>query len=725
MVALYTLTVFLGATLLFLLQPMFARLVLPLLGGSPAVWNIALVFFQTVLLAGYAYAHASMRGLGARRQSLVHLPLLLAPFAVLPVAVGTGWTPPAETNPAGWLLALLTFAIGLPFFAVSTSSAVLQGWFAASTHSRARDPYFLYAASNAGSLLALLAYPTLVEPRLTLSRQSMLWSWGYGLLVILTAACAWQLRRQTARPAATAVDLNSQIPNPLSPPPPRPAGRQRLRWVLLSFLPSSLLLGVTAHLSNEVAAIPLLWVVPLALYLATFVLAFARHRWIPAALPRRAYPILLVALVLLFDLQATEPVWGLAILHLAVFGMAGLLCHGQLADSRPDAAHVTEFYLWLALGGALGGLFNGLLAPVIFNSVIEYPLALVLTAALALGPAAPRWSDLLWSAGLGTAVAAAMRLVGPGPSAGPEIVFGLGAVGCFLLSRRPLRFALGAAALLLAGRTYPGERGAVLHAERSFFGVHRVTVDAAGRFHQLLHGKTLHGRQSLDPARRREALTYYHASGPIGEILARQNARPGLRVGAVGLGAGSLAGYVQPGQVWTWFEIDPVVVRLARDAASFSFLRDAPAPVRVVLGDARLSLAREPDQAFDLLMLDAYSADSIPVHLATREALALYLHKLAAGGLLAFHISNWHLDLEPVFANLARDAGLTCLVRDDTSLTAAQQDAGKSPSVWIAMARNPADLAFLVEGGRWTPARASGSAAWTDDFSSVLSVFRW
>jgi SAM-dependent methyltransferase len=739
MVALYTVTIFVGATLLFLLQPMFARLVLPLLGGSPAVWNTAMVFFQAALLAGYAYAHVSLRRLGARRQPSWHLLLMLLPFAVLPVAVRSGWSPPVDTNPALWLLALMTIAIGLPFFVVSTSSSILQGWFSTSNHPRARDPYFLYAASNAGSMLALLGYPLLVEPNLTLPRQSLLWSWGYGLLVVLTAACAWRLRRQSGIAAGPAMpaDLKFQVSDFRSGPAARPDRRKRLRWVVLSFLPSSLLLGVTSHLSTEVAAIPLMWVVPLALYLATFVLVFARRPWIRADLLRRAFPILLVPLVMLFDLHATEPVGGLALLHLAVFFVAALLCHGELAASRPAAENVTEFYLWLAVGGALGGIFNGLVAPLVFRSVAEYPLALALSAAFALQPAGaagarpwrPVRGDWLWPSLLGAGIAGTIlgleRAGLGGGTAAPGIVFGLGAVACFLFSTRPLRFALGIGALLLAGLAFEGQRGGLLHIERSFFGVHRVTVDASGQFHQLLHGKTLHGRQSLDPARRREPLTYYHPTGPVGEILTRLATRPALRVGAVGLGAGSLAGFVQPGQTWTYFEIDPVVAQLARDERYFTYLRDAPAPVRIVLGDARLSLGREPDQGFDLLVLDAYSADSVPVHLATREALALYLRKLAPGGVLAFHISNWHLDLEPVFANLARDAGIPCLVRDDTAVAPELQARGKSPSVWVAMARTPADLALLANDSRWQPARTSAGAPWTDDFSSLLSVFRW
>lgn len=730
MVALYAVTIFASAALLFLVQPMFARLVLPLLGGSPAVWNTALVFFQAMLLAGYAYAHASTQWLGARRQAALHLVVLLLPLVVLPIVVPAGWTPPTNANPTSWLLGLMAVAVGLPFFAVSTTSPLLQKWFAAGASREARDPYFLYAASNAGSLLALLSYPLWIEPRLALAAQSRLWMWGYVTLVAAIAGCAvvlWKTKASATVPVpASDVAINS----------PAPTARQRARWVLLALVPSSLMLGVTTYLSSEIAAVPLLWVIPLALYLLTFVIAFARREIFPRPLLVRVLPLAIVPLVVALDMQATEPIGWLMLLHLVVFFLAALLCHGRLAAERPVAAHLTEFYLWLAVGGVLGGAFNALVAPVVFDSVAEYPLMLVLACLVGLGGglggeiSRARRGDWWWPAALGGVTVAlvlgvqATRFRTDAAMSG--LVFGAPALGAFFLSRRPLRFALSVGALLVAGSFYHGEKGRVLFAERSFFGVHRVTLDPTGQYHLLVHGMTLHGMQSLDPARRREALTYYHRTGPIGDVLAAVGRDPAKKIGAVGLGAGSLASFAAPRQSWTYFEIDPVVLKLARDERYFTFLRDTPADLRVVLGDARRSLAEERDAAFDLLILDAYSSDAIPVHLVTREALALYARKLAPAGVLAFHISNLHLDLEPVFGNLARDAHLVCLTRDDTEVPATERALGKAPSVWLVMARNAADFGALSRDPRWVPARTDdGQAVWTDDYSSLLSVFRW
>ncbi len=732
MLVLYTVTIFLSAALLFVVQPMFARMVLPLLGGSPAVWNTAMVFYQAALLGGYAYAHASTARLGVRRQAVWHLLVLLLPLSILPIAIHAGWTPPADRNPIPWLLALMTVTIGLPFFAVSTGSPVLQKWFAATRHRQAADPYFLYAASNVGSMLALLSYPILVEPHLRLAQQSRAWAWGYGALVVLTAACAVKMWRSSA-----SVAFSSPV-TPPSPPPEKISPRRRARWVLLSFVPSSLLLSVTTYLSTEIAAVPLMWVIPLAIYLLTFILVFARHPILSHNLLRRALPILIVPLVMVINMQASEPIGGMMLLHLAVFFVAAMLCHGRLAADRPAAAHLTEFYLWMSVGGVLGGIFNALVAPLLFNSVIEYPVTLVLACAAGLAPAGESetgwatWNAFDWIGPVlvGGLTAALLVLVQASPFRADATVaglmFGLPALICYFFSRRPRRFALGLCALLIAGSFYEGPRGQVLYAERTFFGVHRVTLDVTGQYHLLVHGKTLHGMESLDPARRREPLSYYHRTGPVGEIMGVYGRRPAERIAAVGLGAGSLATYAQPGQAWTYFEIDPVVLKLARDPRFFTFLRDSPASLRVVLGDARLSLVREPDEAFDLLVVDAYSSDAIPVHLVTREALALYLRKLAPGGLLAFHISNWHLDLEPVFANLARDAGLACLVRDDTAVPAAALALGKSPSIWLVMSRQAGELAPLTRDPRWRPGRGNDQQAiWTDDYSSLLSVFRW
>ena len=736
MTALYALTICASAALLFLVQPMFARMVLPLLGGSPAVWNTAMVFFQAALLAGYAYAHAGAAWLGVRRHAALHLVVLLLPLAVLPIAIPAGWTPPTQGNPSPWLLGLMAVAVGLPFFAVSATSPLLQRWFAATGHRQASDPYFLYAASNLGSMAALLAYPFLVEPHLRLAQQSRLWMWAYWLLVALIAACAAMLWKTEGTSEQKIQTPKSKLQNRESLPAAR-----RLRWVFLAFVPSSLMLGVTTYLSSDIAVVPLMWIVPLALYLLTFILAFARREWIPRLLLVRAFPMFVIALVLLYNLQAAEPIGGLIALHLLTFFVGELLCHGRLAADRPAPEHLTEFYLWLSVGGVLGGGFNALLAPVIFHSIVEYPLALVLACVAGLGLAASDTSAFR-SAGLpaalracvmpvifGVVTTALVLFVERTPYRTNPVVtgllFGVPALVCFLFSRQPLRFAVGVGALFVAGSFFQREKGSVLYAERSFFGVNRVMLDPTGQYHLLIHGVTLHGSQSLDPARRREALTYYHWSGPAGQVLQSYAHEPNRRVAVVGLGAGSLAAYAQPGQSWTYYEIDPAVERVARNESFFTFLRDAAAAVRVVPGDARLSLAAEPEGKFDVMLLDAFSSDAIPVHLVTREALALYLRKLAPGGVLAFHISNLHLDLEPVFANLARDAGLAALIRDDTDVRPADYRNGKSPSIWLVMARAPADLALLARDSRWAIPRANAEPVWTDDYSSLLRAFRW
>lgn len=718
MVALYSLTIFTSAALLFAVQPMFARMVLPLLGGSPAAWNTAMVFYQTALLAGYAYAHVSTVRLGLRRQALVHFLVILGPLAVLPIALPAGAQPPAEGEPSFWLVGLMAGAVGLPLFALSATSPLLQKWFAATGHPRAADPYFLYVASNAGSMLALLAYPFLIEPQLQLAEQSRWWAWGYALLVVLMSGCGavlWHAWRMS--PASPATDAG-----------PKPPGKDRARWVLLAFVPSSLLLGTTTYLSSEVAVVPLLWIIPLTLYLLTFILAFARRQLVPRVLLARILPILTVSLVLVMNLQATEPMGLLMLLHLLAFFVAAWLCHGELAAIRPAAGHLTEFYLWLSVGGVLGGVFNALVAPLVFDSLAEYPLALVLACLVGLprGSRADVRRSWFWLLALvgGTIAFVLLARTWQKPHVA-AFVFGLPALLAYFFSRHPGRFALAVAGLLVAGGLWEGETGRVLHAERSFFGVNRVTLDLQGHRHLLLHGKTLHGQQSLDPARRGEPLAYYHRTGPIGQVLALYGQDPDANIAFVGLGAGSLAAYARPGQTWTSYEIDPVVTKFAQDERYFTFLRDAAVKVRLVLGDARLSLSAEKGESFDVLVVDAYSSDAIPVHLVTREALAVYQSRLARDGVLAFHISNLHLELEPVFANLARDAGLACLVRDDTAISSEEAAQGKSPSIWLVMARQPADLAKLNSDPRWRPARGNNQAVWTDDYSSLLRVFRW
>ncbi len=731
MIALYTATVFIGAALLFFVEPMFARMVLPWLGGSPSVWNTAMVFYQVVLLAAYGYAHASTRWLGVRRQAAWHLLILLAPLALLPIAIPAGWPPPTQGHPIVWLLGLMLAAVGLPFFAVAATSPLLQKWFASTGHRHAADPYFLYAASNAGSMLALLSYPVWVEWHWRLAQQSRWWMRGFGLLEVLTAACAVCLWRWSSPSSATKP----------SPPPPVPGLSDRLawnrclRWVLLAFVPSSLMLSVTTYLSSNVAVVPLMWVVPLTIYLLTFILAFARHQIISRQFLSRALPVLLAPLVMTLNMRASEPIGPLTLLHLTAFFVVAALCHTEVAADRPAAAHLTEFYLWISVGGALGGLFNALIAPLVFHSVVEYPLLLV--AACLVGwraadrsPAGAMLRDCLWPAILTLATAGALLAVRATPLQSSAIVgpclFGAPTLACYLFSKRPLRFALGIAGFLLIGGLYQTREGQALYATRSFFGVHRVEADPTGRYHLLFHGPILHGLQCLDPDRRREPLAYYARTGPVGQVLADYGRDPSEHIAVVGLGTGTLSCYAQPGQRWTYFEIDPAVLKIASDERFFTFLRDAATPPRIVLGDARLSLAAEPDRQFDLLILDAYSSDAIPIHLVTREALALYLQKLAPGGHLAFHISNTHLDLEPVLADLARDARVACLTREDLAVPKQELAAGKAASVWVVMAPHADDLVQLAHDPRWRPSRGRNPPViWTDDYSSLLSILRW
>ena len=703
---LFSLTVFTGAALLFLLQLVYARLVLPLLGGAPAVWNTAMVFYQGLLLAGYGYAHWLSSRVRPKAQVLVHAGVLAAAFAFLPFAVPAGWEMPGAGSPVPWLLGVLAAGVGLPFFAVSATSPLLQKWFAASGHPAAGDPYFLYAASNAGSLLGLLGYPLLVEPNSSLGWQGSAWAAAFGGFALLSVACGGKAGR--ARPAEA-----------VARPPEQITRARALRWTVCALVPSSLMLSVTAYISSEIAAVPLLWSLPLALYLISFIVVFSRRPLIPHAGSTRALPVVLVPVVMVLASGATTPVALLAGLHLAGFFVVALVCHGELARDRPGVEQLTGFYLWMSLGGVLGGAFNALLAPLLFDRVAEYPLMLVAAAWLGLPrDRGFRPRDLAAPAGLAV-MAGTMGALVPAELPGAVRAFavsGLPLLGCFLMSGQGPRFALGIAAVLGVSSLAPEHGMTTLLRDRSFFGVHRVATD--GKYHLLFHGKTVHGMQSLDPARSREPLGYYHREGPLGDVFT------GIEgpVAAVGLGAGAVASYGKPGQEFTFYEIDPVVTRLASDPSHFRYLADSPARIGVVTGDARLMLGKAPDGHYGLILLDAYSSDSIPVHLLTREAMRLYLSKLAPGGRIALHISNLHMDLRPVVASLGRDAGLACVFRED-DVTAEEMAEGRASSRWVVMARGKADTGPAGSSRRWE--QLDGDPAWkvwTDDYSSVLPL---
>ena len=716
--------ILLGAALLFLIQLVFARMVLPLLGGSASVWSMSTVFYQAVLLAGYGYAHLLPSRLSMRAQMTVHGVLLMAPLLMLPFHVPDGWVPPAGSDPTPWTLGVLAVGAGLPFFAVATISPLLQKWFASTGHPRSGDPYFLYAAGNAGSLAGLLSYPFLIEPNSTLAQQAKGWAIGYGILVPAVATAAWIALRRAPR----ATVMKDQARRSAAP-----SSRRRARWVTCALVPSSLMLSVTSYISSDLAAVPLLWVLPLAVYLITFILAFSRRAAAMLNGVRRLTPIVLVAVAVAVSAGFNTPVFICIVLHLAGFFLISLVCHGQAATDRPPPDRLTEFYFYLSLGGVLGGLLNALVAPRLFDGMAEYHLILIAAAALAVPAlersiAVPRrrWLDFLLPALLAVlSLVLTARVAGDAGPAGLLLASAVPGLLCWMMSRHRVRFTLGMAAILLTGYFGGFQRGALLHTERSYFGIHRV-YEREGRFHWLIHGSTLHGLQYMDPARRSVPLGYYHPAGPLGAVFAAYGADLNGPIAVAGLGAGAIAAYGRPQQEMTFFEIDPAVQRIASDQAYFTYLHDSPAKVQVVMGDARLSLQAAPDAHYQLIILDAYSSDAIPVHLLTREAVQLYLRKLRPGGLLAFHISNLHYDLYPVITALTRDANLVCLLGDDGPGFDSESIEGLFTSRWAVAARGEVDLAPLLKKGNWT--RDPGNAAsrvWTDDYSSLLDLLRW
>lgn len=737
MIALFSLTLFVSAALLFWLEPMFGKFLLPTLGSTPQVWIASMLFFQAVLLAGYAYGHVLTARLTLRRQTLVHVALVGVALVVLPVGVPDDVRPPATGNPVWWQLGLMALTIGLPFLALASSAPLLQRWLAQSGHRRAADPYFLYRASNAGSIAGLVAYPALIEPFLGLDAQGGWWTGGYVLLVVLVVGCAAIALRAGPAPddAETIVESPPAGAKPLD-------WRRRAHWVALAFVPSSLMLGATTYVTRDIAPIPLLWVLPLIAYLLSFVVAFA-PRPDPSPLVRAArtsMPVLAVVLVHVVVTGAQRPLWLLPALHLGVLFAIALVCHGWLAADRPHASRLTEFYLWVATGGALGGVFNALIAPVAFQTLVEYPLAIVLACALYPGPARERPTVLEfftrskrptrvldWVAPVlvGAGVAIALTAVQTGDpndaTAARSIVFGLVLGIVVNFARRPLRFGAAVAAIFIASGVPDGADVQVIERDRSFFGIYKV--EEARGYHTIYDGTTIHGVERVGPGPP-EPLSYYNPVGPVGQLFRAMGTAPGRpasRTAIVGLGAGGMACYARPGERWTFFEIDPTVARIARDPRLFTYLRDCPGGFDVKLGDGRKSLERTRPGEFGLIAIDAFTSDSVPVHLLTREALSLYLERLRPDGMLLFNISNRFVDFEPVLGNLAHDLELSCAI-DRLKVNGAQAERRWDSSTWVAMARDPAALERLGWRGC---RREPGARVWTDDFSNVLGTLRW
>jgi hypothetical protein len=708
----YTSAIFVSALLLFSVQPLFTKMVLPRLGGSPAVWSVAMVFFQSLLLGGYAYAHYLMQLRNRMIPVAIHLVLLVVALLTLPLSIANGWGEPPSGGYAFWLLGLFAVSIGLPFFALAANNPLLQAWFVRTGHPNGPDPYFLYASSNIGSFLALLSYPVLLEPMFTLRTQNLIW-------------------------ASAAVDTlagDSHVPAPV--------WALRARWIFLAAVPSGLLIAVTAHISTDVAAAPLLWVLPLSLYLLTWVLVFQSRPLLPHRWMLMAQPLAIAGVVVLLAIGGEQNLLLTLGGHLVCFFIIAMACHGELARTRPAARYLTGFYVALSFGGMVGGLFAGLIAPFAFSWIAEYPILLAL-AALCRPPGGaerlPRWSRWYWP----LLAMLAIALIAPSYSAGKIMtwlddhrVWVIGAIGVLsavlalgLNANRWKIFATVTVALLLI-RAYPSDDGRV-ETVRSFFGVHKIVVTPNGQYHVLMHGTTIHGAQKFlnddgtPVTGRPEPISYYHKDGGIGRAISAIRERKGapLRVAVIGLGSGTLTCASEPGETWKFFEIDQSMVDTARDPKYFTYIKNCEPDLKPVMGDARLTFAREPDGVYDLIIVDAYSSDAIPIHLATKEAMKIYKDKLAPQGAVVMHVSNRHLELASVVVGIAEANDLKSWVysedsnRDNEYIFATEV---------VVSARADADVGKLASSDVWELTEADEKQrVWTDDYSNVLgAVYR-
>jgi hypothetical protein len=760
----FTLATFISALLLFSVQPMFAKMVLPVLGGSPSVWAVAIFFFQAALLVGYCYAHLLIARLPLVATGLLHFLLCLVALLALPIGLPKGWTEPPPGEPYLWQLGLFTVAIGLPFVAVAANAPLLQAWFARTGHPAGRDPYFLYAASNLGSLIALLGYPFVLEPAFGLKALAGMWTAGF---VALAAALALTFllvlnRRGDARPVAPSTAAGADVPGPL------PSWGDRLGWVCLALVPAALLTAFTTHVTTDVASAPLLWVLPLSLYLATFVLVFRERSLIPRGLMLIVHLVAVAVALLVLSQTKYESWFVTAPTGVVVFFTSAMVAHRTLYEARPAAPYLTQFYLWMSLGGALGGLSAALIAPKIFNEVFEYPLLLALSMAcrpgVFSGAAARRlWGSLRPYLGQGAPDASdsgaalleddkremlALWLIVAGgilaiywvPWAATKLNLDLGEWGTTLVVvgllvlvllwevRRPVRQL--AAALLIVGALVwlPSavKRG---EAQRSYFGVYRVQTSPESDYHTLIHGTTLHGAQRIrdDQGKRIDEpvpATYYYAQSPMALTIARVRERLGEkkgRYGIIGLGAGSLACYAKEGEAWRFFEIDPVVIGIASNPRYFTFLKHCQPKPDIALGDARLTMAREADASFDLIIVDAFSSDAVPVHLMTAEALRLYLAKVKDDGIVLLHISNRYLDLDSVLGATVRllPGVQGFIVSDDT----ADGSYAQSTSTVALFAKSAQALEPFASMEERSQLDAGGLKPWTDDYSDILGPF--
>ncbi|MGN7439030.1 MAG: fused MFS/spermidine synthase [Alcanivorax sp.] len=730
-VPVFSVTLLLSAVLLFTVQPMFSKMILPYLGGAPQTWNTSMLFFQMCLLAGYAYAHGTTRYLSVRSQAILHVILLAIFVVVLPVAVPQGWEPPGGDDPTLWQLSLMATVVGGPFFVVSGSAPMLQRWFSITDHKDAHDPYFLYGASNLGSMSGLLLYPVLVEPMMTINSQSTTWMYGYISLIVLTILCTiliWKYNQQQDQVNST---TNKIEDTPVT-------NQQRIKWIILSFIPSTLMLGVTTHITTEVASVPLLWVMPLALYIGTFILVFARKPLFTSNQIMLACGIgvaVLCAQHIALKNMHDYPVMMIA-LRLFVFFLLALACHTSLAESRPSARRLTEFYLIMSFGGALGGFFNAIIVPNYVIVPVEYPLMLI-AAVLVRYINVPEQS---FATLLHTVKSNPKQIINLNNILLVGLPLLLSVIGMIILGKQSVEwlsaivFLIGSliivnrrwafALIIIPAMMIPYIRtpGTLIYQDRDFFGVIRITETEHERI--LLHGSTNHGTQPTSARYPLTKISYYGDTSPVSDLFKIADMKEGpQRVAVMGLGIGVTACYTKEGRHFDFYEIDRKIADLAENEKFFTYMSDCESPYDIILGDGRLMMEKQPDERYDFILIDVFSSDNIPMHLLTKEAVEIYLSKLKKEGLLLMHISNRFLDLEPIIAEIGEQIGVPTFSRVGIGEMNEKVNIKTYDAHFAAFTYNP-DIIEKLQERTWTPARKrEGVKAWTDQYSNIINSF--
>lgn len=728
LISVFTASIFLSAALLFSVQPMFSKMVLPLLGGSSSVWNTAMVFFQLVLLGGYIYAHVISKYLKFGVQVIVHGLVLGLGCFFLPLSIANGWTPPETGTQAFWLIGLFAVSVGVPFFAISANAPLLQRWFSRTDDRDADDPYFLYSASNAGSLLSLCLYPVVFEPMLRLREQTSLWASGYALLIgfVLVAGYIGTVRQNNKIKNIAKIDVK----------PIKTSISQRLIWIGLAFIPSSLMLGVTSHMTHNIASAPFLWIIPLALYLLTFIIAFAKTPVISSKTLGYLTPIAIVS-ALMFGMVLNDNLILSIIISLISYFVIALACHMKLVETRPETDRLTEFYIWMSLGGVIGGAFNALLAPITFSTVYEYILVLGAAGFVSfkfnpnLSDQTSRQKKMFQTLLIATFMLTALFLLKV-----PMMISCL-LPGLYLvyklerMSAQP-RFTMISALSIVSAVAFVvpliGQKNVLM--DRSFFGILGVEAKTTphGLIHEFSHGDTLHNFQFQNPELRATPLAYYSKGNSFdrGLSFARSLSVNGdLDVAMIGLGAGAMACYERAQDNWVYFEIDPAVVDMARNPKFFSYMKECSYVSDVRIGDARIKLDKIPKNSKDYIIVDAFSSDSIPAHLLTVEAMELYLSRLKTDGILFFHTSNRVMDVSSVVANLAENAGLDSRYIEMTDFPDSQYPGydSKSSAVLVGAAEQMKDAEAF--DAKWQERRPSPDVGlWSDDYSHIIGTLK-